>query len=249
MICSFVLGLYPQNEAEKIYKYTNYNYFKNLLLNEGFSLEELKKITISNFMTKDKFFEEKTYFIKISSICSECSLKLLKLLFLYKITSHSIFLKNTYFKITNIYHNSFWARQLDLEKFLDSDLKREIEINFITPAFFKIGNQYTAVSEPIYIFKNLIKKLKTSSINDKIILNSIKMFDITKIKIKEDLSEKRYIKSLGTYGIIGKIIFETDDTQYEQILLFNFLLYFSFFSGIGYITEKGYGQVLINSLN
>lgn len=136
MICSFVLGLYPEKE-NKIYKYVNFDELKKVFLEE-ISSDELKKITVSNFLTKDKIFNKKTYYLKISSIDSNCTLKVLKLLFFYKITNHIISIKETNFKITNIYHNSFWAKQMDIDKFLqEKELKNKIEIKILTPMFLK----------------------------------------------------------------------------------------------------------------
>lgn len=241
MICSFVLGMYPQNAGEKIYKYINYDYFKNIF-KEELSNEELKQITVSNFLTKDKFFENKTYYMKVSSINSECTLKILKLLFFYKITNHIISIKDTDFKITNIYHNSIWSKQLILEDFFDKQPKTKIELKFFTPVFFKIGNKYISSLEPIYVFKNIIKKFKNSSICNNKFLEIIKNFDIKNIKKEEENLNKKFIKKLGIEGITGNVIFRIETNDKNQILLFNLLLYFSFFSGIGYMTEKGYGQ-------
>lgn len=242
MICSFVLGLRPKNgEEEKIYKYINYDYLKEIILKE-FSSNELKKVTISNFLTKDRTFEDKIYYIKISSIDSECTLKLFKLLFFYKITNHIISIKNIDFKIINIYHNSFWAKQLDIKKIMLNELKNEIKIRFLTPVFFKIGNEYVSSVEPIYVFKNLIKKIKMSSLYNENILKNIESFKIDKVKVEEKLITKSYIGKLNTVGIIGEVIFKMESFDKEQLLLFNLLLYFAFFSGIGYLTEKGYGQ-------
>lgn len=245
MICSFVLGLYPEKE-NKIYKYVNFDELKKVFLKE-ISSDELKKITVSNFLTKDKIFNKKTYYLKISSIDSNCTLKVLKLLFFYKITNHIISIKETNFKITNIYHNSFWAKQMDIDKFLqEKELKNKIEIKILTPMFFKVGNQYVCSIKPIYIFNSLIKKIKISSLYNEKILEYIKNFDINKI---EAISEETSIKNIFKYkteGITGKITFEIKNFTEEQLLFFNILLYFSFFSGIGYLTEKGYGQVINN---
>lgn len=243
MICSFVLGLYPEKE-NKIYKYINYEEIKKILSQE-ISEEELKKITVSNFLTKDKNFEKKTYYIKISSINSNCTLKILKLLFFYKITNHIVSIKETNFKIINIYHSSFWAKQLDIDKFLqEKELKNKIEIKILTPMFFKVGNQYVCSSKPIYIFKNLIKKVKISSLYNKKISEYIKNFDISKIEIVSEEISIRNIFKYKTEGIIGKITFEIKNFTEDQLLFFNILLEFSFFSGIGYLTERGYGEII-----
>lgn len=244
MICSFVLGIYPEQTGERIFKYENYNYLRKIMLEEKFSIEETKKITVSNFLTRDSNFENKNYYIKISSIDSECTLKLLKLLFFYKITSHIISMKNINFRITNIYHNSIWAKQFDFEEFIKLGLRKDIELKILTPIFFKIGNEYVTSLEPVYVFKNLMKKVKKSSICNEKILENIKTFDINKISIKEKSIIEKEIKNIGTKGIVGNVIYKVKSYDEEDIKFFNFLLYFSYFSGIGYLTEKGYGQVI-----
>ena len=255
MICSFVLGLRNINksiedENIKIKKYVNYDYIKKILLKEGISYEEIKKITISNFLTKDKFFKDKTYYIKISSLDSQCTLKLLKLLFFYKITNHTILVCETEFRITNIYHNSFWAKQLEFDKFQERELQYKLKINILTPMFFKVGNQYISSLNCNYIIKNLIKKLKNSSLYNENIESFLKTFDINKIKINEENTEKKYINKLDVEGITGSIIFEIEKNISEKhLLFFNLLIYFSFFSGIGYMTEKGYGQIILDRDN
>ncbi len=159
MICSFVLGLYPNKEAGKIYRYTNYDYLKNFFKME-LSNEELKKITISNFLTKDNFFKSKTYYLKISSIDSKVSIKILKLLFFYKITNHMISIKDTDFKIINIYHNSIWAKQFNIEEFMRRELKKEIELKIFTPIFFKVGNEYRVSLITRFNLQSIEKKEK-----------------------------------------------------------------------------------------
>lgn len=243
MICSFVLGLYPEKE-NKIYKYINYDYLKEIFL-DAIELENLKKITVSNFFTKDSEFKKKTYYMKISSIDSEITIKLLKILFLYKITNRSIFIKNNNFKIVNIYHNSIWAKQLNIEKYDDEELKNEIEIKILTPMFFKIGNQFLSSVEPMYILKNIIKKIKKSSLYTDKVKEYIKRFDINKVVIIEKNIDYNILSKYKVEAITGSIKFRINDYTNEELLFFNLLLQFSFFSGIGYLTEKGYGQVKI----
>lgn len=242
MICSFTLGLYPMEEG-KIEKYINYDCLKNYLKDE-LTNEELKNIKVSNFLTRDKLLEEKTYFIKISSIDSEATLKLLKFLFYRKMTNEGIIINGTEFKITNIYHNGFWAKQLDIDEFIKSEFVDEIQLKLFTPTFFKVGSRYVSSIEPIYIFKDLIRKVKKSSIEDKKFLKKIKSFDVDKVKIISDETELRPIWKYKTKGLIGKVTYKLTNYSDDELLSFNFLLHFAFFSGIGYLTERGYGQVM-----
>ena len=240
MICSFGLSLKPLNLGEKIYKYSNYDSIKKILLENGFTRDEIKKIVVSNFLTKDFIIEDKSYLIKISSINSDVTIKLLKFLFYYKISNKIIFINNTKFKIVNIYHNNYISKQFDIEKICSEELKKEIKLKIINPLFFKIGNEYIASIEPEYIFKNLLVKMKKSSLIENIELKN--EFNFNNIKIKEKNIKSKYIKDLKTEGIIGEITYVIENEDIELIKFFNLALYFSFFSGIGYLTEKGYGQ-------
>lgn len=245
MICSFILGLFPLNIDEqnsKIYKYTNYHYLKKILSIE-LTEEELKKITVSNFMTKDRIFKEKSYYIRISSIDSGVTLKILKILFFTKLTNGNLKINDLSFRINNIYHSGNWAKQLNIDELISKELKNEIKLRIVTPIFFKIGNEYINSLEPIYIFKNLIKKIKESSLNEHFILKNIKNFNIDRVEIVESNLESREIRKLKTIGSIGNITLIIRSSIEEEILFFNILLYFAFFSGIGYMTERGYGCI------
>ena len=189
-------------------------------------------------------------FMKISSIDSEITIKLLKKLFLYKITNRSIFIKNNNFKIVNIYHNSAWSRQLDVDKYIEeTELKNEVEIKILTPVFFKIGNQFLSSIEPVYILKNIMKKIKNSSLYTEKVKEYIKIFNINKVVIIEKDINYNILSKYEIEAITGNVKLKIIDYTKEELLFFNLLLYFSFFSGIGYLTEKGYGQVKILQMN
>lgn len=249
MISSFILNLKPVNEENnKIKMYNNYRDLFALFIKEGIDREKLNKITISNFLTKDKFIsEEKNYSLKISSIDSKVNVKILQILFKIRLTSGKIKIDDKFFWINNIYHDNNLSKQFDIEDFFEKSPRYKIKLRLVTPTFFKFGTKYICSLEPIYIFKNLMAKFKKSSLKDEIILS--KKLDFSKIKIVENNLRKLKIKSLDNYGIIGEVAYMVDKDNEDLILAFNFLMEFAFFSGIGYLCEKGYGQNYIVNEN
>ena len=57
MICSFTLYLKPLEIGKRIKKFINYDTLSPVLKDSGLSSNEIKKIVISNFLTKDKIIE------------------------------------------------------------------------------------------------------------------------------------------------------------------------------------------------
>ena len=110
MICSFTLNFKPIILGRRIKRYSNYASIKRILLSKGITDEELKKIVVTNFITKDKFFEEKNYSLKISSIDSEVTLKILRVFFLIKLEGELLNISGNKFFLLNIhYTNLKWG--------------------------------------------------------------------------------------------------------------------------------------------
>lgn len=238
MICSFTLNFKPIILGRKIKRYSNYDSIKRILLSKGISDEEIKKIVVTNFITKDRFFEEKNYSLKISSIDSNVTLKILRVFFLIKLEGELLNISGNKFFLLNIHYTNVNSRQLLLENI---EYRDKIEVNFITPCFFKFGSRLITSFEPIYVFTNILTKLKHSS------LVGDKNFTLTReeiSKIKYEILEKKEleISSKGTCGLIGKVVYYVEENEDLNMRLTN-LLNFAYFSGIGYCTQEGYGQI------
>ncbi|WP_429249271.1 CRISPR system precrRNA processing endoribonuclease RAMP protein Cas6 [Fusobacterium sp. PH5-29] len=215
---------------------------KKIFESNEITSDDLKKITVSNFLTKDfEFIIDKNYSIKISSIDSEVTLKLLKLLFMKKLNKEELNINNNRFYINNVYHSNNLCRQFILDSFDEEyDYKEEITLNFITPTFFKIGSRISSIDSLDYIFKNIVIKMKKSSIWEE--LKEVSNFELSKIELDSHLLRPKTIKELGIDGFVGKVKFILKDYTFEELYIFNVLANFAFFSGVGYMTEKGYGQ-------
>lgn len=241
MICSFTVSLKPLEFGKKIKKYSLDKEIFSIFLEEGITKEELKNLSISNFLTKDKFIDEKYYSIRISSINSEVTLKILKIFFFKRLNNEIVTISDTDFLVSNTYHNNKYSAQFDLKNFLEQDPLKEITINFITPTFFKFGSRFLGELKSEYFFRNISSKLKKSSLNKETIF--IKNFDFKGI-IQENISLKDiYIKSFKTKGFIGKVKYTFNNQNIEELQFLNLLAYFSEFSSVGYGCEKGFGQV------
>lgn len=240
MICSFTIYLKPINLGERIFKYKNYDYF-SLMLKEILTYEEMKKIVVSNFLTKDRYFEERNYSIKISALDGTILVKLFQFFFLKKMENEKIKIDKTEFFILNIYNNNKYARQLEEEEKFEFQNRDMMKLKILTPMFFKMGNRFITTNEISVIIKNIEKKLKSSSVeNFENYLTTLQLRE--KIKLIEDNSKEIEVDR-EMRGKIGEILYDIsslDEIEKEKIV---FLFKFAFFSGIGYLTEKGYGQV------
>ena len=238
MICSFTLNFKPIILGRKIRKYSNYNSIREILKLKGLKDDELKKIVVTNFITKDKFFQNKNYSLKISSIDSEVTLKILREFFLIKLEGEILNISGNDFFLLNIHYTNINSRQLLLENI---KYQNKVEINFITPCFFKFGSRLITSFEPLYVISNLLAKLKHSSLLENENFN-ISKEEIQKIKYEILLEKRLEIKDMNIQGLIGKVIYyvENDENLNRRL---NNLLTFAFFSGIGYRTQEGYGQI------
>lgn len=243
MICSFVINFKPLEFGNKIKKYSLDRDIEYFLLNNGIDKKQLKYITISNFLTKDREIEEeKNYSIRFSSIDSKTTLEILKIFFYKRLTNETLKISNTTFLVSNIYHNNKYSKQLDLESFLENPLKDEITIKFLTPTFYKVGSIFIGTEDSRYFFKNILTKFKRSSIGNQFNIGNL---DFSKVEIKEKNIKKVYIKTFNIEGIQGEITYKlVDDKDTKLKEMFNILGYFSEFSGVGHGCNKGYGQAI-----
>lgn len=244
MISSFILNLKPvSGNGKRIKMYNNYKDLFSLFMEEGIYNEELKKVTISNFLTKDKVIdEEKSYSLKISVIDSEVNIKILQILFKIRLASKKIIVDNKIFWINNIYHDNNLSKQFSTEIFLDKELKHQIKLKLVTPTFFKYGTKYICSPEAKYVFKNLLTKFRKSSLSEEVKLPKNLNFEEIKIERNDLRKINININNFEIEGMLGEITYSVEKDNENLVFAFNFLMEFAFFAGIGYFCEKGYGQ-------
>lgn len=244
MICSFTLYLKPLEIGKKIRRYINYDTLSPFFKENGFSKEEIKKIVITNFLTKDRIIEDKNYSLKISSIDENVIIKLFRVFFLKKLERSILKIGDSNFIVLNIYTSNRYSKRLDESNFsYREEYNNILSLKIVTPFVLKVGERFIPTLEPKYIIKNIEKKLAKSSIKEweKYILkretfNNIKIYNIentNSVKINSELE-----------GYVGEVQYILN-CEKEEIYKIYFLFEFAFFSGIGYMSEKGYGQVEI----
>lgn len=241
---SFTISLTPNITGNKISKYTNYDNFVNFLLQYNFTLEELKKIRVSNFITADTHFLNKNYLIKISYFSSDIAIKIYQFLFLQKLSNKNIILGDINFSILNLYMNNKYSAKQELEdiEFIDYE-KKNIILKIRTPFFYKIGSKYQSILDKNYFFKSLLKQINLYY--DKDLLN-INLETINKINMYlENIRELPTI--FNSKGVIGNIVFNLENLTVVEIKIVKFVLALTRFTGVGYLTKKGYGEVEVNS--
>lgn len=251
MFYSFVLKLKLvdlEKNSNLIKKFQNTGLLREIL-------EKVKGSTISNFLTKDKEFKErKVYFIRITSINSKEIKEITKYLYEKKIFSEKITIQNQNFLIENIIHNeenSRFSKQMLLQDFLDLKNLESVKIKFITPTIFKFGEIEYFLPEPYLYFGGILKKFNLNFDESQIEnpLKNISSQIFKKIKIEYSNIEKRVItidgKNRETF--IGEVIYNIPKNELDLGKIVDCLSRFSFFSGVGQFTERGLGQVLIDS--
>lgn len=239
---SFTISLTPNITGNKISKYTNYDNFVNFLLQYNFTLEELKNIRVSNFITTDTHFLNKNYLIKISYFSSDIAIKIYQFLFLQKLSNKNIILGDISFSILNLYMNNKYSAKQELDdiEFIDYE-KKNIALKIRTPFFYKIGGRYQIILEKNYFFKSLLKQIY--SYFDKKLLN----FDLKIIeKIEMSTENMREFPTIfNNKGAVGNIIFNLNNLAENEIITVKFILALARFTGVGYLTKKGYGEIEI----
>lgn len=247
MIKSIVISFqYLGEDKKRIKKYQNYKELEALFLASSISKEEYKNLRISNFITKDRnFLYAHHYSIKISTLSSNLFLKILKIIFLKNLLKEEFNLYGELFIIKNIVFHHKYSREFRFIKM--KNLPTKVLFKLITPVTFKIGEKIFTSTDAKYIYNNLLTNIKKSDFKNQFLY--FKNFPLDKVKTIN--KEIREVNSNEAYkGIIGKIEVNLDDeiTEKEKFI-FYFLSSFAFFSGLGFQTHRGYGQVDIEFLN
>ncbi|BBE31739.1 hypothetical protein OSSY52_18800 [Tepiditoga spiralis] len=209
-----------------------------------------KAFTISTFLnekigTPIEFRKGKKYYFRVTFLSDEVYEIFLTKLYKNRLLRKSIKVGDIYFLINRIFFNESeneWANTFNIENIIAKDnFKSVIKLKFITPTLFKIGDKYLKEPDVEKIFNGLLKKFNLY--NEIKIDDSIKnkFLDI-KIKNKNIKPKKVYLTKFFIEGFIGEVEFEIPK---EIVKIVNILLEFSFYSGIGYKTTMGFGQVKI----
>jgi len=128
------------------------------------------------------------------------------------------------------------------------EFKTEITLSFITPTLFRTGDLHLSNPNAEIMFSGLFNKFnKYSDLKlDESIAEKLKAINISKedIKVRKVYFDKFYLQ-----GFTGDVTFVVDESfkeDKELLTAFNLLSEFSYYSGVGYKTTMGLGQVKVS---
>lgn len=235
-----VIGLNEENM--KIERFKEKNIFKNL---------EKLDIVLSNVLTRDREYDlNKSYFIRVSCLTLESRQKVYSYIIKAQAFGEEIEFQNQKIVFEETILNdekSNYIKKINLEDFLNLQVKDIINIRFISPTTFKFGDQYYTEPNPylylLKIFKKFLQVFPEGDIKKEIenmpkcIFKSIKIKDID-IKI-----QKLRVKDKKYTGFIGDVEFDLSSIEDKFKKNINYLFYFSYFIGVGEFTEYGMGYI------
>jgi CRISPR-associated endoribonuclease Cas6 len=242
-------GTQINNVAEQIYKSIIE------IIKQKNEYDFLKAFTVSTFLGYGRYKLDiekgKIYFFRVTTLNKNLFALLSSIFFKKKILKENIQIENSIFLVKDILisgQQSKWAGSFNKEHidciFNNNDLDDILKIKFITPTFFKIGSKFYDEINSEILFNNLLKKFNKYSDYkiDKSCLEELK-----NINIKLENINKRIIslKRCKVQGFTGEITLDFKDIEQKIKKIAYILLKFSFYSGVGYKSERGFGQIII----
>jgi len=129
------------------------------------------------------------------------------------------------------------------EILLNAKEENTIILEFCSPTFFEIKGENKLFPLPELVFSSLLKKWNAFS-ETKIPKEIEKEFEkirVTRFRLKTELVNFSKYKIIG---FVGKVVYELPETIDKEIKnTINALADFAFYSGVGYKTTMGMGQV------
>lgn len=247
MFCSFLVRFKVvelNEENRKIERFKEKSIFKNL---------ENLDVVLSNVLTGDKEYTlNKSYFIRVSCLTLESRQKIGSYLIKAQAFGEEIEFQNQKIVFEETILNDekgSYIRKIDLEDFFNLRIKETINIKFVSPTTFKFGDKYYVEPNPyLYLLKTLKKVKEVFPEGDikkdilsmpKYVYKSIKVKSVD-IKIKDIRVKDRKYK-----GFLGEVEFDLSSVEDKFKKNINYLLYFSYFTGVGEFSEYGMGQIEI----
>lgn len=216
-----------------------------------------KSFVVSGFLKENIYFvnieKGKYYYFRITTLKKEIFAIFTSFFFRKKIVKDNFTMANISFKVIEIINSpekSKWAKSFskkDIDSILKSNLSIDtINLTFIRPTIFKVGSRFYSDINSKLIFINLVNKfIKFSNyeIQDEYI-NRLFQAKTTANEIKK---KKIRFNRFCTEGFLGNIDVNLSNIDEKTKKVAYILLNFAFYSGIGYKTEYGYGQVIIKN--
>jgi CRISPR-associated endoribonuclease Cas6 len=140
-----------------------------------------------------------------------------------------------------------WARYYSYKEIFEQASHTDIKFNFElkTPMVFKQGDILNPLPMPLLFFKSLHKRWNSHSeikLNDEFLSLVEKYVFISRYKLQTDHYPVE--KQLEINGSVGKLEFSVKKKVPEEFIQYlNILSDYAFFSGVGYKTGVGMGQI------
>lgn len=209
-----------------------------------------KKFTISNFMPftqrrgKGKILKNnKEYKFRITFLDQDLYRNFIR----YFLTFEDDLLLNGVKiipqKILTTDERDSWCRETNFDQLLKSPPKRMVNIRFLTTTSFRLGERNIILPIPESVFGSLLYKWEAAN-GPELSLESSDLADIdlNRYDIKSRLER---FKSYVIKGFTGNCQFRLENLDKEKRREVLALARFGFYSGIGYKTTMGLGQVKI----
>ncbi|WP_255362991.1 MULTISPECIES: CRISPR-associated endoribonuclease Cas6 [unclassified Thermosipho (in: thermotogales)] len=210
-----------------------------------------KPFTVSSFLGKkvDKplvIEKEKSYYIRMTFLEDNVFNSIAINMFKNKFDKKKLDIDNIKFLVTKLYFHEKQSKWTGItteeELFKIDNVKNEIKLRFYTPTLLKVENDCLYYPKPEKVFGDLLKKFNRVS-SKKIKEEIIKDFNEIKISNMKIYKKKVYMSNYYLKGFVGDVVFSVDRNNNTLAKIVNLLSKFAFFSGVGYKTAMGLGQV------
>ncbi|WP_335743682.1 CRISPR-associated endoribonuclease Cas6 [Thermosipho sp. 1070] len=213
--------------------------------------DNYKPFTVSSILGKrtDRLIiieKGRKYYIRITFLNEEAFNFFTIKIFKSKYSKEKLKINDIEFYISNvIFHEkqSKWAGILTENELLSTNYNNNvIKLRFYTPTLFRIGDKHLGYPFPDKVFKSLLKKFNKYA-EFKINEDYANMFSDIEILNKRTYKKRVYMRNYYLDGFIGTVEYKipTDDRNFFKVI--HMLADFAFFSGVGYKTTMGFGQV------
>jgi len=211
-----------------------------------------KSFTVSSFLGMNyqkpiAIQNQKYYFIRLTILDDQVFNAMITSLLEKNAIREPVRIGNIDYEIEEILFDqskSKWASHTsDEELFIKDYTENLIKLRFHTPTFFKAGDGFCRFPIPQKVFSSLLRKFNRYSESKKIDeaveskLNNITIFE------KKTQSRRITLRDFYLEGFIGDVTFKVPEDDKELVKIANVLGDFSFYSGVGYKTTMGLGQV------
>lgn len=240
--------------------YNLINSWSSPLFERIHSSRTLKPFTVSPlqgpFKSKDgrlHLSQGEQYWFRITSLSSELSSLLREST--VRLEGATVNIGGVRFYVESIHltdKEHIWARTTNYEELLSHWLNRKTNlssiarVNFLSPTYFRDGRVSVPLPVPELCIKNILSKWNTFSpqkLDNTEIGHLAERVILSHLKIESKILD---FKGYKRVGFIGECEFRVNSEYDEKnLILFNLLWEYSFFSAVGASTTYGMGQVKV----